>query len=59
MNNFSWIDNVTEVVFIEEKTGKTANLTRRECSLKQCIDSKAVRYEIIHSGSALLAKKTK
>jgi predicted Holliday junction resolvase-like endonuclease len=40
-------NNVTEVVFIEVKTGKTANLTRRERSLKQCIDSKAVRYKII------------
>lgn len=41
-------NKVKEVVFIEIKTGKSANLTTRERSLKQCIESGVVKYEIIH-----------
>jgi predicted Holliday junction resolvase-like endonuclease len=41
-------DKVQEVVFIEIKTGIKAILTDRERSLKQCIDSRVVKYKIIH-----------
>ncbi len=36
------------VVFVEVKTGKTANLSSRERLVRNCVESKDVVYEIIH-----------
>ena len=36
------------VVFVEVKTGKTANLSNRERLIRNCVESKNVAYEIIH-----------
>jgi len=36
------------VVFVEVKTGKTANLSSRERMVRNCVESKEVVYEIIH-----------
>jgi predicted Holliday junction resolvase-like endonuclease len=36
------------VVFVEVKTGKTANLSSRERMVRNCVESKDVVYEIIH-----------
>jgi len=36
------------VVFVEVKTGKTANLSNREKLVRNCVESKDVVYEIIH-----------
>ena len=36
------------VVFVEVKTGKTANLSSRERMVRNCVESKNVVYEIIH-----------
>ena len=37
-----------KVVFVEVKTGKTANLSSRERLVRNCVESKNVAYEIIH-----------
>jgi len=37
-----------KVVFVEVKTGKTANLSSRERMVRNCVESKDVVYEIIH-----------
>ena len=37
-----------KVVFVEVKTGKTANLSNRERMVRNCVESKDVVYEIIH-----------
>ena len=37
-----------KVVFVEVKTGKTANLSSRERLVRNCVESKDVVYEIIH-----------
>jgi len=39
------------VVFVEVKTGKTANLSSRERLVRNCVESKNVAYEIIHHKS--------
>ena len=36
------------VVFVEVKTGKTANLSSRERMVRNCVENKDVVYEIIH-----------
>ena len=36
------------VVFVEVKTGKTANLSNREKLVRNCVESRDVVYEIIH-----------
>jgi predicted Holliday junction resolvase-like endonuclease len=36
------------VVFVEVKTGKTANLSNREKMVRNCVESKDVVYEILH-----------
>ncbi len=36
------------VVFVEVKTGKTANLSSRERMVRNCVESKDVVFEIIH-----------
>lgn len=36
------------VVFVEVKSGKTANLSSRERMVRNCVESKEVVYEIIH-----------
>ena len=36
------------VVFVEVKTGKTANLSSRERMVRNCVGNKDVVYEIIH-----------
>ncbi|MHA1666618.1 MAG: Holliday junction resolvase-like protein [Candidatus Thorarchaeota archaeon] len=36
------------VVFVEVKTGKTANLSSRERLVRNCVESKDVVFEIIH-----------
>lgn len=36
------------VVFVEVKTGKTANLSNRERLVRNCVEGKDVVYEIIH-----------
>ncbi len=36
------------VVFVEVKTGKTANLSSRERLVRNCVESKDVVYEILH-----------
>lgn len=36
------------VVFVEVKTGKTANLSSRERMVRNCVESKDVVYEILH-----------
>jgi predicted Holliday junction resolvase-like endonuclease len=36
------------VVFVEVKTGKTANLSSRERLVRNCVGNKDVVYEIIH-----------
>ena len=36
------------IVFVEVKTGKTANLSNRERMVRNCVESKEVVYEIIH-----------
>ena len=36
------------VVFVEVKTGKTANLSSRERMVRNCVENKEVVYEIIH-----------
>ncbi|KQC03540.1 MAG: Holliday junction resolvase [Methanoculleus sp. SDB] len=41
-------DDVKEVAFIEIKTGKTANLSKRERAVKECIKDGRVRYYTIH-----------
>jgi len=40
-----------KVVFVEVKTGKTANLSNRERLVRNCVESKNVAYEIIHHRS--------
>ena len=40
-----------KVVFVEVKTGKTANLSSRERLVRNCVESKNVAYEIIHHKS--------
>jgi predicted Holliday junction resolvase-like endonuclease len=40
--------NLKKVAFIEVKTGKDPDLSVREKHVKQCIDSRAVTFEIIH-----------
>jgi len=37
-----------KVVFVEVKTGKTANLSSRERLVRNCVENKNVAYEIIH-----------
>ena len=37
-----------KVVFVEVKTGKTANLSSRERMVRNCVEHKDVAYEIIH-----------
>lgn len=41
-------DNVQEVAFIEIKTGKTANLSKRERAVRECIKDGRVQYYTIH-----------
>ncbi len=41
-------EDVKEVVFIEIKTGKTANLSKRERAVRDCINERRVKYYIIH-----------
>jgi len=36
------------VVFVEVKTGKTANLSSRERLVRNCVERKNVAYELIH-----------
>ena len=37
-----------KVVFVEVKTGKTANLSNRERMVRDCVGNKDVVYEILH-----------
>jgi predicted Holliday junction resolvase-like endonuclease len=41
-------NNVKEIIFVEIKTGKTGHLTPREKSVKDCIESAGVKYNLIH-----------
>jgi predicted Holliday junction resolvase-like endonuclease len=39
---------VTNVAFIEVKTGKTPNLSAREKAVRDCIDGRRITYEVLH-----------
>ncbi|MEN4006880.1 MAG: Holliday junction resolvase-like protein [Methanobacteriaceae archaeon] len=49
------------ILFIEVKTGKTANLSKRETMVRNCVENKNVDYEIIHHKGAkeFTSNKTK
>ena len=39
---------VKNIVFVEVKTGKTANMSTRERQVRDCVQNKNVIWEIIH-----------
>lgn len=39
---------VKNIVFVEVKTGKTANMSTRERQVRDCVQKKNVIWEIIH-----------
>lgn len=39
---------VKNIVFVEVKTGKTANMSTRERQVRDCVQKKKVIWEIIH-----------
>ena len=41
-------DRPTEIVFVEVKAGKTARLTKREARVRDLVEAKKVRFELIH-----------
>lgn len=41
-------DEVEKVVFVEIKTGKAANLSKRERAVRECIKAGRVQYSTIH-----------
>ena len=41
-----------EVIFIEVKTGRKATLPSREKAVKNCINARSVRWELMHHQSA-------
>lgn len=47
-NGLSDEENITEVAFIEIKTGKAANLNKRERAVRDCIKEGRVNYYTIH-----------
>jgi predicted Holliday junction resolvase-like endonuclease len=40
--------DLSQVVFIEVKTGKTGALSPREQQVKECVGDRKVRYEVLH-----------